>query len=477
MRFFLILSVLLLNACSQPTPRQQDAAPSTIAAPSGTPSHLERQAEQAKAQGDLYRLTHILTQLWAQSDADTQLLIEYTLHDAWKHATRSQRDAAWQAEDPILAAWALLSELEHAKDPGALDKVAALYPEALFNHHLATYLKKHTPSPDTIAVFLPLSGRFASIGEQIRLGMLQTLFENDQPITLLFYDSATDAANLRSRYQEALQAGADAILGPLRPDAIETISQISQLPTLFLNTPSNRFGQRFPYPTPSEAAQIHARLFTQDMKRIGLLYRETPRATKLAVALQTLWQNNTQPHAEPYHATARAISNRHRDIRRQFDLLLQISQSKARAHHLKQVIGHRLHFEPRPRQDLNALVILSGRDQAAILNPLVKFYGLDLAVYGSSLLMPNPFSTHTQDKDLAHILFPSFPVALNAARQTPLQAWGSDALRLLLTPPEHNSCLNGLTGHLHLGPERTWDRRLKWLKYNASGQLTQADTP
>lgn len=475
MRFFLLISVLLiLGACSQQTPRQMhQPAPSPVS-PADPQADLKRLAEIAQRQGDLQKLTHALTQLWALSDKETQRQIEQTLLSAWQAADPTQRAEAWAKADDTLAPWALLSELLHLQDPAAVDKTLALYPDALFAHHLAEQLKQAPAAPDTIAVFLPLSGRFSAIGEQIRLGMLQTLFETEKPITLLFYDSAADAETLQIRYQQALQAGAKAIIGPVRTEAIKVISQISQLPTLLLNLSEQHTA--FPYPTPSEAAQIHAQLFKQGLHHIGILHRETPRAAKLAATLQALWQTNTQPDTLPYRVSARPISNQHRNIRRQFDQLMQISQSKARAHYLRRVLGHKLTFDPRPRQDLQALILIAGHEEAAIINPLLDFYSLNLPLYGSSLLMPNRLTQNDQNRDLAGIRFPAFPVLLSATRQTPLQAWGSDALQLMLTPPSPKSCLNGLTGHLYQD-DNLWDRRLRWLKYNASGQLTQADAP
>jgi len=475
MRIFLLISVLLiLNACSQPVrqpPRPTSQPPETL---HHSPTALKRLAAQAHRQGDLHKLTHLLTQLWALSDKATQRQIEHTLFTAWQAADPAQRAEAWTKADDTLTPWALLSELLHLQDPAAVDKTLALYPDALFAHHLVEQLKQKPAAPDTIAVFLPLSGRFSAIGEQIRLGMLQTLFASEKPVTLLFYDSATDAATLQMRYQQAVQAGAKAIIGPVRAEAIKVISQISQLPTLLLN-PSEQHAA-FPYPTPSEAAQIHAHLFKQGLRHLGILHRETPRAAKLAATLQALWQANTQPDTTPYRVSTRSINNQHGQIRRQFDQLLHIQQSKARAHYLRRVLGRKLTFHPRPRQDLQTLILIADRETAAIINPLLDFYGLNLPRYGSSLLMPNHLASKKKNPDLANIHFPAFPVLLSATRITPLQAWGSDTLQLMLTPPPPKSCLNGLTGHLYRD-DNLWDRHLRWLKYNASGQLIQADAP
>lgn len=174
--------------------------------------------------------------------------------------------------------------------------------------------------------------------------------------------------------------------------------------------------------------------------------------------------------------STRSINNQHGQIRRQFDQLLHIQQSKARAHYLRRVLGRKLTFHPRPRQDLQTLILIADRETAAIINPLLDFYGLNIPRYGSSLLMPNHLASKKKNPDLANIHFPAFPVLLSATRITPLQAWGSDTLQLMLTPPPPKSCLNGLTGHLYRD-DNLWDRRLRWLKYNASGQLIQADAP
>ncbi len=477
MRFLLLFSILLtLVACApQPTRQPQHAPTVKTPPPTRTPdAGLQQQAEIADRQGELATLTRLLTRLWQISDADRRLYIEYLLYSRWRHATVAQRALAWHTQDEAIAPWALLAELQSTHDPAALEKVLALYPDALPGQHLAPYLNRPPPLPRRIAVFLPLSGRFQAVSEQLRHGLLTALFSQTQPVVLRFYDSNADEETLNDRYRQALEAGADAVLGPLRPDTIAALSDIDRLPTLFLNNPANGFGYGFPYASASEAAQLHARLLKDGQHRIGLLYRETPRAAQLAASLTARMSKPSDDPSQPDRIVSHTISTQHRLIRQRFDQLMRIDASKERAHYLRQTLGHRLAFQPRPREDLQALVLLMGRDEAAIINPLLSFYGLRLPVYGSSLLMSTQHSAR-DNPDLAGIRFPAFPFLMSGKRMTPLQAWGYDALNLMLTPQPATGCVNGLTGRLHRNGDNLWDRRLIWLKYDASGKLIRVD--
>lgn len=85
-----------------------------------------------------------------------------------------------------------------------------------------------------IAVLLPLSGNLEPQGAAIRNGMLMSYKENQGQFTLNFYD--TQSKSTSDLYQQAIQEGADMIIGPLLKDRVAELLKINPtVPVLALN--------------------------------------------------------------------------------------------------------------------------------------------------------------------------------------------------------------------------------------------------
>ena len=94
-----------------------------------------------------------------------------------------------------------------------------------------------------IAVLLPLSGRLAAAGRDVRDGLIAAHFAHgvDAP-ALRFYDTATatDAATMQALITRARAAGARFLLGPLGRDEVTLAANLpNSLPQLLLNTPES----------------------------------------------------------------------------------------------------------------------------------------------------------------------------------------------------------------------------------------------
>lgn len=472
MRLLLFLLPLLIAGCAQlgtgPQPEKQVApTPPLHVSPK---EQLKQAAYTALQNKALIPGTVYLSKLWEIETSENQLLIEYVLYGAWRHA---DKEALMQAMDnPITQPWAVLSELEQAGDPTAIEKTLEIYPDALFARHLSAYLKHHSLPVQKVAVFLPLSGRYKQIGKAVRNGMLKQALGSPNPIELRFYDSA-NKSQLESNYQDALNHKADAIVGPIQKDAIQVLAEISHLPTLFLNEKPTSFGKTFLFATPSEAGQIAGKLSQLNTQRIGVFYKPEGRSAQLQTDLVSIWQGDERRTVSQYY------SSKTHEIRRSFDQLLNIDKSRQRKINLRHLLHRPLSFQPRPRQDLQAIVLLGNNREAAIVNPMLKFYGLKIPLIGSSLIMPIHFSENDNlRRDLAGVRFPSFPALLSKnTLNTPLEAWGWDTLSVLThLPLPPKSCLQGQTGWLQV-PEENIDRTLIWLKYTPTGQLTLWSMP
>ena len=89
-------------------------------------------------------------------------------------------------------------------------------------------------APQQIAVLLPLSGNLEQQGSAIRNGMLMSYKEQGGQYSLNFYDTQTKA--IGDLYRQALQDGADMIIGPLLKDRVDELLKLNPaVPVLALN--------------------------------------------------------------------------------------------------------------------------------------------------------------------------------------------------------------------------------------------------
>ena len=464
----LILLVLMAGCTQQPVrkPVQEKAAERPALTPQ---QQLEARALQQRRQGDLPGLTLTLEQLAPLVSEGDRRALAVALHDAWRRADAVQIEAAWESGVPAAGAWALYAERLQAGDADPLSSVRLLFDSR--ETPLLSLLRRQALAPvrRNLAVLLPLSGPYAQVGLAVRNGLVRAALSPASPeLTLRFYD--THGADIDTLYQQARDAGADVIIGPLLPDNITALSKISTLPTLLLNRPANGFGDAFPFQTLSEAAQLNARLRQARIRRLGILFEDHGRALTLRNAFARLWLTDVGQRADSV-----PLPHTNRTLRSTLDQLLHVDRSKARRWALQRQLGHRLVFAPRARHDLQALLLLTDARRTAVLNPLMSFYDIDIPRYGSSLLMPERFDGRPQP-DLAGVRFPAFPAMLApGALPSPLEAWGHDALQVALHLDRRHGCLVGRTGHISLR-DRIHDRLLQWLQYSSHGQLTK-DAP
>ena len=152
-----------------------------------------------------------------------------------------------EGTDVVTAGWL---ELASANASGALNplgKFAALrdWREAHPEHPGAFIVDRMTEArpvafgyPDTVAVLLPLSGRFAGTAAAVRDGLTAAYLADSSQVgrpALRFYDTGSeDAVSLLGR---AAEDGARLAIGPLLKSQVEAVAAASpDLPVLALNT-------------------------------------------------------------------------------------------------------------------------------------------------------------------------------------------------------------------------------------------------
>jgi len=345
------------------------------------------------------------------------------------------------------------------------------------------------PHPQHIAVMLPLSGRLQAAGEAIRSGLLAAYYEHSgaRP-ELRFYDTAADPNRIWSLYQEAVDHGTEAVIGPLTKDAVSALGRagILSVPVLALNrvenldtVPAGFF--QFALAPEDEARQVAREVLQRGQQRVLVLTPDNPWGDRLLENFtdELTHGGGTLLKAERYTSDTRNRSSQVKD-------LMAINLSEARQNRLTRLLGKRSEYEPRRRQDVEAVVLFAHPEDARLTRPLIRFHlGGELPVYATSHAYEG--QENPDDKDMNGLMFCDMPWLLSDAapiieqRQrlerafpgqsglTRLQAFGFDDYGLLPylsdLASRQRQVYAGMTGLLSMNAQGQIERRLTWARF------------
>ena len=434
------------------------------------------------------------------------------VRDLWQSVEQAAEPlTAALADEPETRLWADMAALVRAfaLDPAGLQEGVHHWTRQYFEHPaaspLASLIRERfittSVMPSRIAVLLPLTGRLGEAGSALRDGILAAYYRlpaADRPI-LDFYDTAVTAAN--HAYAQALGEGALAIIGPLRKKDLYWIATGGALPipVLALNRnpdiadPPDNFFQ-FGLSPEDEAAAAARRLIRENHVRSLLFTPEGDWGDRVA-----------QAFAEQYEALGGTVlANTRFDARRKdFSAAIQaglgLDHSKDRARELAGLLGLRPKFEPRRRQDIQAIFLAAPSWQARLIKPQLAFHRADdTPVYATSRV----YSGHPDaeaDQDLDGLRFSDAPWVIGegamAAERSRVEAdlpdhhpryvrfyaLGYDALRLLprlqAMKLAAGQRLPGATGHVYSDPQGVLRRELLWAQFRHGSPRLEALPP
>ncbi|WP_297767154.1 penicillin-binding protein activator [uncultured Alcanivorax sp.] len=337
--------------------------------------------------------------------------------------------------------------------------------------------------PSKVAILLPATGPLKNAGKALQEGIMTAYYRHKQdgnPPVLRFYDSGGD--DILALYQQAVQDGADFILGPLAKDKAATIASQGTLPvtTLALNyidqgeLPENFF--QFGLAPEDEARQIALQGAREGASQAGILYPEGEWGERVAQAFAQEWQSlgGTVTITRTYQEGP-TLGDTVKE-------LLLVAQSQSRGQAVSRFTSLDMDIQPRRRQDMGFLFLLANPDQGRQVKPALNFhYAKDLPVYSTALIHSGE-SNPRRDQDLNGVRFVDMPWMLSNedselrrmsneqwpeghGRYERLFAMGIDAYRLqsrvflLSTLP--SSELPGVTGRLSMKQQRIV-RELNW---------------
>ncbi len=360
--------------------------------------------------------------------------------------------------EPGLAGWVALASLtsgppRHALAlEGELAEWRAAYPDhparpELLERVLAE--RAAVPTPSSIAVLLPTRGPVASAAAAVRDGFLAALYADADPagadaprVTVRFYDSSE---NVLGAYGEAVTDGAEAVIGPLRKEAVAELAGATlPVPVLALNRLTdqgiaNGFLRQFALAPEDEAVEVANRAWVDGHRQAVILTPSTDYGQRVAAAFRTRWETLGGTLLE-----TRGYDPAENDFSEPITALLGLSGSQSRYRALRGVLGRSLEFEPRRRRDADAVFLVALPRQARLMKPQLAFHhAANLPVYATSHVLA-PGTPAEANLDLNGLRFCDMPWTLGAtdgllagglpAATGPasrLFALGADAYRLL----------------------------------------------
>jgi outer membrane PBP1 activator LpoA protein len=437
------------------------------------------------------------------NDPQQKLENQFAIWAALTHLTDAQlRDMRMAPPPDVLSGWMELVELTrlYLQQPQALAGVIpqwrTRYPghpaSGIFITRLLEGMGTATQPPQ-IGILLPLSGSLAEAGGAIRDGILAAYYDTSadsrRPV-LRLYDVGAGPGDVAARYQQAVADGAKFVIGPLRKEAVQTLLQQQQLPVPILtlnqvdsDAAVNPAVYQFGLSPEDEARQV-ARRAWQDGHRRAIAF--TPQGNwgeRVYAAFAEEWGKlggTVLAHQDydPQEA----------DHSRVISTTLNLDDSKAREAELARVLGQRLEFEPRRRQDVDFFFLLATPEQARLIRPQLSFFrAQQVPVYSTSHVYSG-LPDRARDMDLNGLVFCGMPWTLeadspwqelkrnlderwpdNAASHERFYALGIDAYRIVPYLDRFESGLlgsyQGVTGNLTLDTRQQVHRTLMWAKF------------
>jgi outer membrane PBP1 activator LpoA protein len=402
------------------------------------------------------------------------------------------------AADTNLRGWLELAYLSKQAAPGVQSQRAQIatwrqrYPQHPAGQTLLLTLEKlaQTPVPQTgqIALLLPLEDKFREAARAVRDGFFTAYYTDPQHAQTRIHVYATTPENVNQQYEQAMQDGAQIVVGPLNKDALLNLLTRPAFPVPVLalndvpgyNSPANLY--YFALSPEDEARQVAEHIWLDGHSRGVALYPEGAWGKRIFDAFQERWQ---QLGGELIDGIA--FNNTGKDLATPIRTLLDIDESYQRHRRVENTMVQNLKFEMRRRQDIEFVFFAANPTLARQLRPQFDFFNATgVPLYTTSHVYTGK-PDRRADRDMDGVVFGDMPWTLKS--DTPLRdrvqnlwaeqrqaytrlfAFGIDAYRLL---PQLDRLsryrftrLAGATGSLHIDETARVRRELSWAIFRA----------
>lgn len=472
---------------------------------------------RAQAEGALGNTANAVRALIARErfivgDADLQA----NQKEIWALLTMQDRGSLEKeralTRDPIARAWLDLAVLVLEHPAGsvalalALDEWKKANPAHPALNAVYPVLAGTAPGlirpPRTIALLLPLTSDYANAARAVQDGFMAMDRANTNPDKpeVRVYDIGANAADAPAMYTRAQQEGAQFIVGPLGLEAAQQVvnANAAMVPTLLLSHVEREGGGdvpliQFGLPPEQEAVQAAERAFLDGRRQAALLYADNNLNQRLIAAFREHWTRlGGVIVAEQVYALGAA------EYSAPVKQLLNITASEARRQALESRLRTKLKFDPRAREDIDAIFLAADAKHARLIKPQLNYFRASgVPVYTTSQVFSGK-SDPANDADLDGVMFGDMPWMLvndgkiAALRERIQGAWpyahspldrlyalGVDAyaiiphLNRLLA--DNNLRFGGVSAGLSVGSDRRLHRQLLWARFR-SGQPRLIDS-
>lgn len=335
-----------------------------------------------------------------------------------------------------------------------------------------------------IALLLPLSGSYSKSAIAIKNGFLAASYnkksDTKKPEIIILDTHDHQITNV---YRQAIKEGADLIVGPLIKEDLERLARMTKIstPVLALNTLHNVYSDllfQFGLPPEIESRSIVEKARDNHHKNALFIVQNNDFGKRMLQAISNDWQLIGG-------RTVNTMSfNNKTDLNKELTVILGIEDSNNRSKELSK-LGIKFNFDPRRRQDLDCIFLITNATSARQIKPLLNFYYAGkIPVYATSSIyngIPNP----ALDRDLDGIQFCDIPWMLdssiansmiyqsvknlwkeNFAQYSRLYALGIDAYKLSMQMPQLRAMpevgVSGMTGILKINNKNIINRKLIW---------------
>lgn len=443
------------------------------------------------------------------------VLIELNQQDIWQSlamlSERSLKQLRTAPAPDVLSGWMELVEISKAYQlqpvilKTAVSEWQQNYPEHPVRPELITELMSRQQEdiavPNQIALLLPLTGKFAKAAEAVRDGFLAAYYSRDPKTeqVIRIYDSESEP-NLLALYNQAINEGAEFVVGPLDKDRIEFLAQSGNLPvpTLALNyipqeeIPAQLY--QFGLSPEEEARQVAERTWLDGYVNAAILIPSGPWGERVSVAFTTRWEEigGKVVEQQSYNASRNDYSN---PIRH----LLNIDDSQRRYRSITALLNQTLKYTSRRRQDIDFIFLAAYPRQARQIRPQLKFYhAAEIPVYATSHVYTGNLNPE-RDRDMDGLMFGDMPWVLTGStahrglhnelepyiskagnRLQRLYALGIDSFKIIAALSTLKKYpyqrYDGETGSLSLDPKQRLHRQLTWVHFRSGRPVILDET-
>lgn len=324
--------------------------------------------------------------------------------------------AAESTDGSVLKGWielALISRKHYSNPQMMLAQVEhwqMQYPNHPANHILSSPLdrvKQHLhPLPKQMALLLPLTGPLAGPGNAVKDGFMAEYEASGTSAFVKVRVYNTNSAKSPALYQQALNDGADYVVGPLSKADVASVAPLQHpVPTLLLNDHGSTQDNAYQFGlSPSNEA-----------RQVAVKARKNGHTRALVIAPGGAWGDDVvNAFAAQWRANGgRIVDTLHYGVNQDMNTavrdFLHISASEAREKQLKQFLGNKLESTPRRRQDFDVIFLLAYPTKARQIMPLLHYYYAgDVPVYATSHVYAGSANA-MKDRDLNGVIFCDMP--------------------------------------------------------------------